>query len=199
MLADLIFLKNEGWDQQIKRHIRYGGKVLGICGGMQMLGSTIYDPNNIESSLTQVDGLAICDFETTLTTQKVLTKVVASLVLNDQQTSCSGYEIHAGISRGNALANPLITFSEHPHGFTTDGFVSADNAIAGTYLHGLFDEADSTAQILKWVKPSLIIEPISIDSHREQQLERLAGLCETHLNIEQIISIYEGCTNDRKK
>ena len=196
VLADLTFLKNEGWDQQIKRHIRYGGKVLGICGGMQMLGSMIYDPNNIESSLAHVDGLALGDFETTLTTQKVLTKVTATLMLNDQKTSCSGYEIHAGISKGNALANPLITFNDHPHGFTTDGFLSADNAIAGTYLHGLFDEADCTMQILKWVKPSLTIEPINIDVHREQQLERLATLCETHLNIEQIISIYEGCSND---
>ena len=77
-----------------------------------------------------------------------------------------------------------------------DGFISDDNAIAGTYLHGLFDEADATSQILKWVKPSASINPISIATHREQQLERLATMCETHLNIQQIISIYEGHNND---
>ncbi|TMO10508.1 cobyric acid synthase [Pseudoalteromonas sp. S558] len=197
VLGDLNFLKSEGWDLQIKRHLRYGGKVLGICGGMQMLGNTINDPDGIESSLKQVNGLALCDFETTLTTQKVLTKITATLLLNNQSTLCSGYEIHAGISQGAALNKPFLTFDEsHPHGFTFDGFISDDNAIAGTYLHGLFDEADATSQILKWVKPSAIINPISIATHREQQLERLATMCETHLNIQQIISIYEGHNND---
>ncbi|WP_282131606.1 cobyric acid synthase [Pseudoalteromonas aliena] len=197
VLGDLNFLKSEGWDLQIKRHLRYGGKVLGICGGMQMLGNTINDPDGIESSLKQVNGLALCDFETTQTAQKVLTKITATLLLNNQSTLCSGYEIHAGISQGAALNKPFLTFDEsHPHGFTFDGFISDDNAIAGTYLHGLFDEADATSQILKWVKPSAIINPISIATHREQQLERLATMCETHLNIQQIISIYEGHNND---
>jgi adenosylcobyric acid synthase len=196
VLGDLTFLINEGWDNQIKRHLRYGGKVLGICGGMQMLGNIIYDPEGVESSLKNVSGLALCDFETTLTSQKVLSKVTATLKLNNRQTLCSGYEIHAGVSKGNALKTPLITFSQHPNGFKTDGFISDDNAIAGTYLHGLFDEPNATMEILKWVKPDLNIDPISIDTHREQQLARLATMCETHLDIAQITSIYKGHNND---
>jgi len=196
VLGDLNFLINEGWDNQIKRHLRYGGKVLGICGGMQMLGNIIYDPEGVESSLKRVSGLALCDFETTLTSQKVLSKVTATLKLNNRQTLCSGYEIHAGVSKGNALKTPLITFNDHPNGFKTDGFISDDNAIAGTYLHGLFDEPNSTMEILKWVKPDLNIDPISIDTHREQQLARLATMCETHLDIAQITSIYKGHNND---
>ena len=196
VLGDLTFLINEGWDNQIKRHLRYGGKVLGICGGMQMLGNIIYDPEGVESSLKRVSGLALCDFETTLTSQKVLSKVTATLKLNNRQTLCSGYEIHAGVSKGNALKTPLITFNDHPNGFKTDGFISDDNAIAGTYLHGLFDEPNATMEILKWVKPDLNIDPISIDTHREQQLARLATICETHLDIAQITSIYKGHNND---
>ena len=196
VLGDLTFLINEGWDNQIKRHLRYGGKVLGICGGMQMLGNIIYDPEGVESSLKSVSGLALCDFETTLTSQKVLSKVTATLKLNNRQTLCSGYEIHAGVSKGNALKTPLITFNDHPNGFKTDGFISDDNAIAGTYLHGLFDEPNATMEILKWVKPDLNIDPISIDTHREQQLARLATMCETHLDIAQITSIYKGHNND---
>ena len=196
VLGDLNFLINEGWDNQIKRHLRYGGKVLGICGGMQMLGNIIYDPEGVESSLKRVSGLALCDFETTLTSQKVLSKVTATLKLNNRQTLCSGYEIHAGVSKGNALKTPLITFNDHPNGFKTDGFISDDNAIAGTYLHGLFDEPNATMEILKWVKPDLNIDPISIDTHREQQLARLATMCETHLDIAQITSIYKGHNND---
>ncbi|TMS82998.1 cobyric acid synthase [Pseudoalteromonas sp. S554] len=196
VLGDLTFLINEGWDNQLKRHLRYGGKVLGICGGMQMLGNIIYDPEGVESSLKRVSGLALCEFETTLTSQKVLSKVTATLKLNNRQTLCSGYEIHAGVSKGNALKTPLITFSQHPNGFKTDGFISDDNAIAGTYLHGLFDEPNATMEILKWVKPDLNIDPISIDTHREQQLARLATMCETHLDIAQITSIYKGHNND---
>ena len=196
VLGDLNFLINEGWDNQIKRHLRYGGKVLGICGGMQMLGNIIYDPEGVESSLKRVSGLALCEFETTLTSQKVLSKVTATLKLNNRQTLCSGYEIHAGVSKGNALKTPLITFNDHPNGFKTDGFISDDNAIAGTYLHGLFDEPNATMEILKWVKPDLNIDPISIDTHREQQLARLATMCETHLDIAQITSIYKGHNND---
>ena len=196
VLGDLSFLINEGWDNQIKRHLRYGGKVLGICGGMQMLGNIIYDPEGVESSLKSVSGLALCEFETTLTLQKVLSKVTATLKLNNRQTLCSGYEIHAGVSKGNALKTPLITFNDHPNGFKTDGFISDDNAIAGTYLHGLFDEPNATMEILKWVKPDLNIDPISIDTHREQQLARLATMCETHLDIAQVTSIYKGHNND---
>ena len=199
VLGDLSFVKNEGWDTQIKRHLRYGGKVLGVCGGMQMLGYTINDPNGVESSLKQVTGLALCDFETTLSTQKVLTKVTAAMQLNDLQTPCSGYEIHAGISEGAALNKPFLTFNAHPHGFENDGFISDDNAIAGTYLHGMFDEPAATLQILKWVKSDATIQPVSIVAHREQQLERLATMCEAHLNMQHIISIYEGDNNDGYK
>ena len=196
VLSDLAFLKNEGWDQQIKRHLRYGGKVLGICGGMQMLGNTISDPNGVESSLGQVTGLALSDFDTLLGEQKVLSRVSAVLNLNEQQVACDGYEIHAGISQGKALYKPLIRFNKHPNDFKTDGFVSDDNAIAGTYLHGLFDSPTATEQLLKWVKPESVISAISINEHREHQLERLADMCKAHLNIEQIIKIYQGHNND---
>ena len=196
VLSDLAFLKNEGWDQQIKRHLRYGGKVLGICGGMQMLGNTISDPNRVESSLGQMAGLALSDFDTLLGEQKVLSQESAILNLNGQQVACDGYEIHAGISQGKALNKPLIRFNKHPNDFKTDGFVSDDNAIAGTYLHGLFDNPAATEQLLKWVKPESTISAISINEHRERQLERLADMCKTHLNIEQIIKIYQGHNND---
>ncbi|WP_288985857.1 cobyric acid synthase [uncultured Pseudoalteromonas sp.] len=196
VLSDLAFLKNEGWDLQIKRHLRYGGKVLGICGGMQMLGNTISDPNRVESSLGQVAGLALSDFDTLLGEQKVLSRVSAVLNLNEQQVACDGYEIHAGISQGKALYKPLIRFNKHPNDFKTDGFVSDDNAIAGTYLHGLFDSPAATEQLLKWVKPESAISAISINEHRERQLERLADMCKAHLNIEQIIKIYQGHNND---
>jgi adenosylcobyric acid synthase len=197
VIGDLGFLKNEGWDIQIKHHLRYGGKVLGICGGLQMLGTMIYDPHAIESSTKEITGLGLEDFTTTLTKQKVLAHVSGSMMLNDSLIPCSGYEIHAGISKGDALHRPFVTLTEHPNGFKNDGFISDDNQIAGTYLHGLFDTPLVTEHILKWVKKEALMTPININEHRELQLERLAKMCEEHLHIEQIISIYEGHSNGR--
>ena len=192
VLSDLAFLKNEGWDQQIKCHLRYGGKVLGICGGMQMLGNTISDPNGVESSLGQVTGLALSDFDTLLGEQKVLSRVSAVLNLNKQQVACDGYEIHAGISQGKALYKPLIRFNKHPNDFKTDGFVSDDNAIAGTYLHGLFDHSDVTNAVLNWVNEQHGVQTtIDINQHREVQLTRLAEVCQQHLKMDEIERILQ--------
>ena len=105
VLSDLAFLKNEGWDKQIHRHLRYSGKVLGICGGLQMLGMRIADPHSVESTLGEAKGLGIANFETQLGQQKVLTQVTGILHLNSSEQQVCGYEIHAGISEGPAFYN----------------------------------------------------------------------------------------------
>lgn len=192
VISDLAFLKNEGWEEQIKRHLRYGGKVLGICGGLQMLGTDIYDPAGVESSTQHCKGLALGDFTTQLGVEKVLTQASAVMYLNGGEAQVTGYEIHAGQSRGPALEQPLLKFTTHPQSVTHDGFVSSDNSIAGTYLHSLFDSSAASQLILDWVLPSSGIEQhIDINTHREQQLTRLADMCKQHLDIPQITKIYQ--------
>ncbi|MCQ8878058.1 cobyric acid synthase [Pseudoalteromonas shioyasakiensis] len=192
VISDLAFLKNEGWEEQIKRHLRYGGKVLGICGGLQMLGTDIYDPAGVESNTQQCKGLALADFTTQLGVEKVLTQASAIMHLSGSEAQVTGYEIHAGQSCGPALEQPLLRFTLHPQNVAHDGFISDDNNIAGTYLHGLFDNASACQLILNWVKPNSDIEQhIDINTHREQQLTRLADMCKQHLDIPQIIKIYQ--------
>lgn len=192
VISDLAFLKNEGWEEQIKRHLRYGGKVLGICGGLQMLGTDIYDPAGVESSSQHCKGLALGDFTTQLGVEKVLTQASAVIHLNGGEAQVTGYEIHAGQSHGPALEQPLLKFTTHPQNVIHDGFISDDNNIAGTYLHGLFDSSAASQLILDWVLPNSGIEQqIDINTHREQQLTRLAQMCKQHLDISQITKIYQ--------
>jgi len=196
VIGDLAFLKAQGWQEDINRHLRYGGKVLGICGGLQMLGKKIFDPHNIESTAkdnedNSISGLALADFTTVLTTSKTLTKVSGKLTLANQECEVFGYEIHCGLSEGTALNKPLIT--ELSIGKSAiDGFISADNQIAATYLHGLFDHGEVTSAVLQWVKKEHGVQSvIDIDEHREKQLNRLADICEQHLHMDDIEKILQ--------
>lgn len=188
--ADLSFLKQQGWHKEIKQHLRYGGKLLGICGGYQMLGDNIFDPDFIESSNASTIGLGLLDFSTTLTRHKTLTQVSATMILNGESCQLAGYEIHCGVSTGTALNNSLLTIYrdaiESTKG-TPDGCISDDGQIIGTYLHGFFDCPASTQVVLSWLGIKTMSQPIiDISQHREQQLERLASNCEEHLAMEKI-------------
>ncbi|WP_440055347.1 cobyric acid synthase [Pseudoalteromonas sp. T1lg65] len=197
VLADLRFLQQQGWNDQIQRHLRYGGKLLGICGGLQMLGKTISDPEAVESTLGQVQGLGLVELETQITPHKTLTQAQGHCMLNNAECAIVGYEIHAGISSGEALDSPFIRFDTHPNGVKTDGLISADNQVAATYLHGLFDSPEATEVILSWAQPEQqSVAAIDLATHREQQLERLADCCEAHLDMTRIEQIIENF-NDR--
>ena len=191
MISDLTFLKSQGWQAQIQQHCRYGGKVLGICGGYQMLGEKVTDPLAIESSLEVIDGLGLLPITSELTAQKTLTKVNGTMSLNQQQSYVEGYEIHCGITtRIKSEDLPyLMSFNQTDENIR-DGIVSLDNQIIGTYLHGLFDSIQATELILRWVKPEQNFDQlIDLNKHREQQLNTLAKVCKEHINIEQLVTL----------
>lgn len=176
--ADLQFLREQQWDEDIKRHLRYGGKVIGICGGMQMLGEKILDPLGIEGPAGESSGLGFLAIETTLTAEKILRQQQGFLW--DKSTSVSGYEIHCGISKGNGLAKPAIYFNS-ANEWVADGAVSADEQILGTYLHGLFDTPDACLKILQWAGVNLATA-IAVDLLREHEINRLADVVEAALS-----------------
>jgi len=190
--SDLRFLKEQGWQQEITQHLRYGGKVMGICGGYQMLGNTIYDPEHIESTVEEIEGLALLDFTTTLTREKTLTQVSAVMTLAGKSCVLKGYEIHCGVSTGAALSKPLVHITkDEPHN-VADGCISDDNQIVATYLHGFFDVPEATQCILHWLGINELEQPVvDINQHREVQLERLAAMCEEHLALDKIEKIIE--------
>lgn len=174
---DLDWLKSQGWQEAINKHLRYGGKLIGICGGLQMLGTVIHDPQGIEGKPQSHTGFNLLDYETTLTTEKKLTNETGKLAFLDKDISVKGYEIHAGISTGKALEKPALILGDKP-----DGALSNDNQILASYLHGLFDEPRALQALLDWAGVKTT-QSFDINSQREEQLERLADAIEESLDM----------------
>lgn len=198
--ADLAFLRQQGWDKDIATHLRYGGKVLGICGGYQMLGQSIADPLGIEDSAGDTAGLGYLPLSTELKAEKQLRRVRGELTLLGQRVTVKGYEIHCGessylipkleqtntplqlIPESTSLAVPALSFA--------DGLQSDDGQILGTYLHGLFDSPDACQLILRWAGLN-DAKAIDINQIREQQLDRLADVLAEHLDMQKLQPILE--------
>jgi adenosylcobyric acid synthase len=176
--ADLAFLREQGWDTAIDKHLRYGGKLLGICGGLQMLGQLIDDPHGQEGPAGSSSGLGLLAFATVLEAHKQLRNVRGRLCLENAEVS--GYEIHSGVSAGEGL-NGAVRLDDG----RTDGGVSADGQILGTYLHGLFESSPACAALLRWAG---LREVQTVDYHalRERDIERLADLVEAHLDTQKL-------------
>ena len=169
--ADLAWLRAQGWEGYLQHHLRYGGRLLGICGGYQMLGESIDDPMGVEGLAGITAGLGYLMLQTTLFAQKQLTNVHATLTLNGAQ--CRGYEIHAGITTGPAVTTPMVLLE----GGGQDGACSADGLIMGCYLHGLLDHPEALASILAWAGLHEA-KPLDLNAEREQAIERLADTVE---------------------
>jgi adenosylcobyric acid synthase len=130
-IADLEFLRREGWDIDLLAHPRQGGRILGLCGGYQMLGRSIADPLGVEGPLQRVPGLGLLDIETVLTDTKRLAETSGVELATGMPVR--GYEMHLGETAGPGLERPMLRLAGGP-----DGCVSADGLVAGCYLHGLF-------------------------------------------------------------
>ncbi len=167
--ADLAALKEGGWPQAIARHLRYGGKVIGICGGFQMLGQRVDDPHGVEGHAGADEGLGLLPMGTMLTREKRLEQVRGSCTFADAPVE--GYEIHMGVSHGDALAQPAFTIDGRP-----EGALSPDGQVLGTYLHGLFDHPAAGKALLEWagLQGAQAVDTAAL---REASIERLADAC----------------------
>ena len=177
--SDLDYLRANGWDAVIERHLRYGGRVLGICGGLQMLGEQVHDPLGLEGAPGSSDGLGLLAFSTQLEAEKQLRNVRGRLALENAEVS--GYEIHAGVTSGPALEQPAVRLEDG----RCDGALSADGQIIGTYVHGLFESPAACSALLRWAG---LRNVQSVDYHalRERDIERLADLVENHLDTDRL-------------
>ena len=181
--TDLAFIRDNGWDNDLFRHLRYGGKVMGICGGYQMLGQWVHDPEGIEGSAGSSEGLGLLELETTIGEVKQLRRVSGVLNFPDQSPAqVTGYEIHAGSSSGPALSQPVIQLEHH-----VDGVLSEDQLIFGTYLHGIFDQAEACKRITTWAGEKNIEIP-DYNQIREQGIDRIADAIEEHVDMERLLS-----------
>lgn len=173
--ADLAWLRANGWEAAIRKHLRYGGKLLSICGGLQMLGTRIADPLGLEGAAGESAGLGLLDFATVLEADKQLRNVQGRLL--PEGVPVTGYEIHAGVSSGPALEQPAVRLDDG----RCDGAVSTDGQILGTYLHGLFEGPEACAALLRWAGLEAV-QTVDYHGLRERDIERLADLVETHLD-----------------
>jgi adenosylcobyric acid synthase len=178
-IGDLAYLRAQGWDIDIKAHVRRGGHVLGLCGGYQMLGKSIVDPSGVDGAPGTVDGLGLLDITTTMSDDKSTT--LASGIHCASGAAIEGYEIHLGRSDGPDCARPVVTLHGRP-----DGASSRDGHIQGTYVHGLFagDEFRKA-----WLANLDIASKLAYETRIETALDALADHLEAHLDIDQLVRI----------
>ena len=164
--GDLAWLTMHGWPERIARHLRYGGKVIGVCGGFQMLGLSVRDPYGVEGPAGESAGLGLLDMVTILTQEKRLEQVSGECVF--AEATVAGYEIHMGVSTGDALERPAFRIDGRP-----EGARSFDDQVMGTYLHGLFDTPQACGALLRWagLDSAHVLDTAAL---REASLERLA-------------------------
>lgn len=180
-IAGLDALVRVGWDIDIRAHARRGGRVLGLCGGYQMLGRTVADPDGIEGPPGSREGLGLLAVDTVLGGDKTLCPVAGHSVQDG--VTFSGYEMHVGRTIGPDCSRPLLRFADG----TPDGAISADGRIAAAYVHGLFaDDAQRGA----WLR-RLGATPSGLDYETEVEdvLDRLAAHLATHIDLDRLLAL----------
>lgn len=182
--ADLAALREQGWDRDLQRHLRYGGKLIGLCGGYQMLCQTLADPLGIEGPPGESAGLGLLPGHTRLQPDKTLRPVRGRLAFADAPVE--GYEIHAGLTEQPADNRPAVWLDHGP-----DGALSADGQIMGSYVHGLFDTPEACAALLAWAGLDARTAP-DIRAIRERDIDRLADTVEHHLDMNALMAILHG-------
>ncbi len=178
--GDLAYLRAQGWDVDLAAHVRRGGAVLGICGGYQMLGKTIADPDGIEGPAGTDAGLGLLDVDTVMSADKTLTRVAATHA--PSAAAMYGYEIHIGRTEGPDRTRPFA----HIDG-VAEGAISADGRVMGSYLHGMFSGDAFRAAFLEALGAAASTQ--SYGAAVDQTLDALADHMEMHLDVAGVLSL----------
>ncbi len=182
-LADMEFLRSQGWDLDIQAHVRRGGRVVGICGGYQLLGSTIADPDGVEGLAVEVPGLALLDVATTLHADKVTRPVTGTHLASGH--GFSGYEIHVGRTDGpGSTGRPWLSIDGAASGAT-----SSDGRIVGTYVHGVFASDAFRQAYLAELRPGRVSSSVRYDERVDVALDLWANQLEEQLDVDQLLRI----------
>jgi adenosylcobyric acid synthase len=178
--SDLDFLHKQGWDIDLLAHARRGGHVLGVCGGYQMLGKSVADPDGIEGSPGTTPGLGLLDVTTVLTPKKSLTRVKAEHA--ETRQPIEAYEIHIGRTEGNDCARPFAHIDAAP-----EGAISANGRVQGSYLHGLFSADAFRSAYLARLGIAAANE--SYGARVQNALDAFADHIEGHLDVEGLLAL----------
>jgi adenosylcobyric acid synthase len=181
-LADLAALRAEGWDIDIAAHVRRGGWVVGLCGGYQMLGTEVADADGIEGPVGTAPGLGLLDVTTVLRSAKQLRQVTGHV----DGVAVSGYEMHMGDTDGPGRVRPFVALDGR-----TDGAVSADGRVMGSYLHSLF-AADGFRRAFLARLAGRPVAGIAYGAQVEATLDALAEHLERHVDLDRLLEIARG-------
>lgn len=224
VMADLAWLREQGWETTLQKHLRYGGKLLGICGGYQMLGQQILDPLKVESDCADMAGLGYLPIATTLASDKTLTQVTGELffAVDDYPVAkATGYEIHAGVSQkvtqratqkvtqkvtqkasqiqlakdqGAPQFMPLLKTTDGKE----DGLISADGQLMGTYWHGVFDHPEALKALLLWagLDKKDALDDFDYDAAREAAFDQLTDVLEETMDMQVLLQTMENFARD---
>jgi adenosylcobyric acid synthase len=180
-IADLAYFRAQGWDVDLLAHARRGGKILGICGGFQMLGRSVSDPLGKEGPPGAVKGLGLLDVATKLTGEKTLRACAG--VSTSENAAFAGYEMHVGVTNGPDCARPMLRFEDG----RTDGAISPDGAIRACYVHGLFGREDIRATLLRWIGAET--SNLAYEAEIERVLDALADHLEKHIDLDALLTL----------
>ncbi|MDB5394713.1 MAG: cobyric acid synthase CobQ [Rhodospirillales bacterium] len=180
-LADLRDFRSNGWHIDLQAHVRRGGRVLGLCGGYQMLGRVVADPNGIEGPAGSEPGLSLLEVETVLSSDKTLTEITGTSIADG--TPFQGYEMHVGRTGGADCARPLLRFADG----RTDGATSVDGYIRATYVHGLFADDAQRAAWLSWLGGS--VSGFSYEAEIDRVLDALGEHLAGHVDLDRLFTL----------
>lgn len=196
-IEDLIDLRNRGMDAAIVRHARKGGMVIGVCGGYQMLGRKLHDPDHVESRVPELAGLDLLDMEVTFAKEKHTAQASGVVEASGWLTEASGvtvdgYEIHAGYNHLGENAVPWLRI-----GGKVDGVMNAQGNVLGSYLHGLFDDGQLFAAIAAHIRKEkgIVTEnqaPVSFQEFREREFDRIADIVRASVDMDMLYKIVRG-------
>lgn len=179
--ADLTALRQHGWENKLQKHLRYGGKLMGICGGYQMLGETLADPLGLEGEPGSMAGLNYLPLTTEFKALKKLHNITGTITLEGTTAALTGYEIHQGITHTGAIRQPIQLDDGRE-----DGCLSNDKQILGSYVHGLFNSPEACNLLLRWAGlPQQ--HATNMTQLLDEQLDRLADTLEQHLDITSML------------
>ncbi|MHA1108983.1 MAG: cobyric acid synthase, partial [Alphaproteobacteria bacterium] len=176
----MVHFRDQGWDIDLLAHRRRGGHVFGLCGGYQMLGRTIADPDGLEGPAGEIDGLGLLDIDSVIAAPKTLSPIKGEA--SGGLGPVSGYEMHMGRTTGPGTANPFLTIGGRP-----DGAVAAGGSVAGCYAHGLFAADEFRHRFLNRIR-AREARLADFDAHVDGALDEIAGELEASLHMDALMA-----------
>ena len=180
-IGDLAALRAQGWHIDLAAHVRRGGRVLGVCGGYQMLGQRIEDPEGIEGEERACEGLGLLEVSTVMAPAKTLAQVSGRCLI--EGAHFTGYEMHLGVTAGPDTLRPVLEMADGRR----DGAMSANQTIRGVYVHGLFNDDRQRAAWLRWIGAEA--SDLAYEQGVEDTLDALAAHLEKHIDCDRILSL----------